>query len=192
MAQAIAVTGVILTAVGVAVGIGSLVVALNDGDGSLKSKDHWMYCTIRNETQFEILYNQPYWSSGTYYDTPPQRIPKFSAGVFSVCNKTGFAGVSGGNSWKLMLDDNTIFHFSLGYTDPVWGSRTTAAIESDGNPQKGYDAATERGCNGRSPFYKGKDADGNTTYFIIETTSVTGSHSTFTIQQSEIKGWQDP
>lgn len=72
-----------------------------------------MHCTVRNETQFDIVYDREYWDSGTYYDSPPQKIAKFSAGIFSVCKKTGFAGVSGGNSWKTMLDDKNVFHFSL-------------------------------------------------------------------------------
>ncbi|OTB03219.1 hypothetical protein M426DRAFT_322010 [Hypoxylon sp. CI-4A] len=192
MAQTVAVTGVILTAAALAVGIGQLVVALDSGDDTLQSKDHWMHCTVRNETQFDIVYNREYWDSGTYYQGPPQKITKFSAGTFSVCKKTGFAGVSGGNSWKIILDDKTVFHFSLGYTDPVVGSRKSAAVDSDGNPKTGYEAAAERGCSGRSPIYEGKDEDGELTYFIIDVTSVTGHHSTYTIQQSEVKGWRDP
>ncbi|KAI1748340.1 hypothetical protein F4782DRAFT_542924 [Xylaria castorea] len=86
MAQVVAVTGVILAAVGVAVGFSSLV------------------------------------DSGTYYEAPPQRIPKFSAGVFSVCNKTGFA------------DNNTVFHFF---------SRKSTAVESNGTHKDGYDDANE-------------------------------------------------
>ncbi|KAL7792021.1 hypothetical protein V8C37DRAFT_381366 [Trichoderma ceciliae] len=188
----IAVGGVILAAASLAVSIGQLVVALDDGDDTLHSKDHWMHCTIRNETQFEVIYNSVYFDSGTYYEAPPRRIAKFSAGTFSVCNKWGLAGVSGGNSWSLILDDDTVFNFSLGFTDPVLGSRKSAAVESsDADPEDGYNEAAERGATGRSPIYRGYDEDEEETYFIIDLTSVTGHHSTFTIHQSEIKGWKD-
>ena len=172
-----------------------------------------MQCTVRNETQFDIIYQDNYFDSGTYYEAPPQKIDKFSHGNFSACNKWGLAGMSGGNWWKLILDDKNVFKFSLvrcflftprieselahmfscqGYTDPVIGSRKSAAVESDGDPKDGYNAATERGASGRSTFYKGVDKDGNETWFLIEVTSVTGHHSVFTVRQNEIKGWQDP
>ncbi|GLB43548.1 hypothetical protein LshimejAT787_1400600 [Lyophyllum shimeji] len=188
MAQAaIPVTGVILSGAAVLVAVAQLVVALDDGDDTLKSKDHWMQCSVRNETQFDIIYNNEYFDSGTYYRAPPIKIPKFSTGQFSVCNKWGLAGVSGGNAWKVILDNNHSFPFALGFTDPFIGARKSAAIEH-GSAKDGYNAASERGANGVSDVYTGKDDDGNTTYFLLALSAVTGHHSMFTVHQTEIKG----
>ncbi|KAF1994460.1 hypothetical protein P154DRAFT_624674 [Amniculicola lignicola CBS 123094] len=83
----VAIAGVVLSAAALAVAISQLVVALEDRDDTLQSKDHWMQCTIWNETQFDMIYQDVYWDSDTYYQAPPQKIDKFSSGTFSACNK---------------------------------------------------------------------------------------------------------
>ncbi|MCJ1461943.1 hypothetical protein MMC07_000543 [Pseudocyphellaria aurata] len=183
------VTGVILPAGALAAAVAQSAVALVDADGSLKNKNHWMQCNVRNKTQFEMILQDSYFDSGEYYNRPPQNIEKYSHGTFSAGSKWGFAGMSGGNWWKLNLDHDTAFKFSLGYTDPVSGDRKSSAVPTDGNAEDGYNAATERGTSGRSPVYRGADKDGNEIYFVIEVTSVTGDRSTFTVRQEQIK-WE--
>lgn len=159
-----------------------------------------MQCSVKNETQYELVLTDSYFDSGEYYDAPHATIPKFSVASFSVCNRTGLAGVSGSNLWTMELDNKTKLKFSLvgyglnpfwftrlthaqGYTDPVVGSRKSAAIVGD-KAKDGYEGATHHGTNSKSGEYNGKDDKGITTYFFFTLTAVTGHHTIYTIRQT--------
>ena len=72
---------------------------------------------------------------------------------------------------------------SQGYTDPVVGSRKSAAIVGD-KAKDGYEGATHHGTNSKSGEYNGKDDKGITTYFFFTLTAVTGHHTIYTIRQT--------
>ncbi|EDR00324.1 uncharacterized protein LACBIDRAFT_314489 [Laccaria bicolor S238N-H82] len=181
--MATAVAGIVLSAIGVAKGIGDTGVALFGGEDTLKRKRHWMQCSVKNETQYELVLADSYFDSGEYYDAPHATIPKFSVASFSVCNRTGLAGVSGGNLWTMELDNKTELKFSLGYTDPVVGSRKSGAIVGH-KAKDGYEGATQYGTNSKSGEYKGKDDKNTPTYFFFTLTAVTGHHTIYTIRQT--------
>ena len=77
----------------------------------------------------------------------------------------------------------TCLTHSQGYTDPVVGSRKSAAVVGD-KAVDGYEAATPEGTNSKSGEYTGKDDKGNTIHFFFTLTSVTGHHTIYTIRQT--------
>nr|POE63649.1 hypothetical protein CFP56_04552 [Quercus suber] len=162
-------------------------------DETLRGKRHWMECTVKNETQFDIFYETVYFNSGNYYATPPSKIEKYHSASFSVCNAFGLADVSGGNLWRLRLDNNTSEYFSLGFTDPDLGARRSAAVPSvNRSPHDGYGAATAAGAGDILAWCKGRGEDQQEVWFMIELMSVTGHHTTYTIQQLQLQGTEEP
>lgn len=80
----------------------------------LTDKHRWIQCTVKNQTQFDIVLNGTYFDSGKYWDAPGN-IPPFAQMAFSCCNgdNTILTGVSGGNQFQVMVDENTPYKFSL-------------------------------------------------------------------------------
>jgi hypothetical protein len=82
--------------------------------GSLKEKDRWLQCTIRNTTEFSILSIASSFDSGRYEDHPGF-VDAFSLGVFTCCEGDGtfMTGVSGGQSYQIDIDGQHSFQFSI-------------------------------------------------------------------------------
>jgi hypothetical protein len=81
---------------------------------ALREKTRWLQCTLKNQTQFNILLLNTYFDSGRYWDAPGGA-RTFTQDVFSVCNgdNSVFTGVSGGTAYRIALDNNTQFDFAI-------------------------------------------------------------------------------
>ncbi|TFK41514.1 hypothetical protein BDQ12DRAFT_764903 [Crucibulum laeve] len=181
------ITGVILNTSAIMAGVGQQSVPLACADAGLKDKDHWVQCSITNETQFDMVYVGEYFDSGEYYTSPPQKISPFSNREFAVSKKWGLAGVSGGNAWELKLDSSHTLPLSLGFTDPVVGACKSAALPYS-SAESTYSAATDKGASGASIIYSGHNSAGEMVEFIITATSVTtGNYAVYTLRQIEVK-----
>lgn len=96
-----------------------------DPPSNVTDKYRWLQCTVRNATDFPILAQSTYWSSGRY-EGNPGRVDAFEIGTFSACNgdNTVMTGVSGGQSYKIEVDETHSFEFSivsLTSADSSWG-----------------------------------------------------------------------
>ncbi|KAI0344290.1 hypothetical protein BDW22DRAFT_1344362 [Trametopsis cervina] len=150
----------------------------------LKEKHRWMQCTIKNETQFSIFLENTYFDSGRYWDAPGS-IKPFDQGVFSICNGDGtiLTGASGGNAFKLDLDNQHDYYFSLGWTAPQFGAYKTSVVESK-DPKVAYEAAKDTGGSiNSSTTYKGTDKDGKAVKFTFHISSAPSQNSLFVINQ---------
>ena len=79
----------------------------------LTKKHSWLQCSLKNETQFKVLLLETYSNSGCYWDAP-HTFGAFEQLAFSCCNDD-FAptGVTGGTSFRLLLDDKHFYDFAL-------------------------------------------------------------------------------
>jgi hypothetical protein len=77
----------------------------------IKDKSRWLQCTVKNETQFDILLIDTYFDSGRYW-TAPGSFDPFAQLVFSCCNGDG-DGVSGGTAFRLSLDGKHYYDVSI-------------------------------------------------------------------------------
>ncbi|KAF8799219.1 hypothetical protein BYT27DRAFT_7202377 [Phlegmacium glaucopus] len=149
----------------------------------LEDKFRWLQCSLKNETQFTVLYQATYFNSGRYWDAPHSFDP-FNQLVFSCCNDD-FAptGVTGGTTFRLSLDDQHYYDFSLGWTNPSLGSYKAAVVESS-NPKDAYDAATEEGGHIQSTsIFQGKDKDGQPAKFRIHISASASQKPPFVVKQ---------
>ena len=80
----------------------------------LKDKNRWIQCTLKNETQFDVLLLDTYFDSGRYW-TSPGGFGPFQQMAFTACNgdNTIFTGATGGTAFRLSLDDKHYYDFSL-------------------------------------------------------------------------------
>jgi len=80
----------------------------------LKKKHRWFQCTIKNATQFDLLLEESYLDSGTYW-TAPGTVTQFDQMTFSGCNKNNSVatGVSGGQAFRVYLDEQHDFSFAI-------------------------------------------------------------------------------
>lgn len=85
-----------------------------DASSTVKNKHRWIQCTIKNKTQFQIVLLDTYWSSGRY-DLAPGGASAFGQIVFDGCNgdNTILTGVSGGNSFRIVLDATHSFDLAF-------------------------------------------------------------------------------
>lgn len=101
-----------LTVVVVSVQVAGLVTP--SPPAGLTDKHRWMQCTVMNETQFPLVYQGTYYSSGKYW-TAPCSMASFQEIVFSVCNGDGtfLTGATGGTAFNLVLDTSHIFQVAF-------------------------------------------------------------------------------
>lgn len=80
----------------------------------LEEKHRWMQCTIKNETQFQLVYQETYFNSGKFWNAPGGA-GAFKPMDFGVCNHDNsiMTGVSGGSTLKLHLDETHSFVFAI-------------------------------------------------------------------------------
>jgi len=73
-----------------------------------------MQCTFKNVTQFPLLFDETHLESGRYW-IAPETIEAFDHNVFSVCNQNSptVADVSGGASFKIVLDEDHVLNVAL-------------------------------------------------------------------------------
>ena len=73
-----------------------------------------MQCTVKNETQFDILLLDTYFDSGRYW-TAPGGFGNFNQLVFSCCNgdHTVLTGATGGTAFRVSLDDKHYYDLSF-------------------------------------------------------------------------------
>ncbi|RPB20558.1 hypothetical protein L211DRAFT_852270 [Terfezia boudieri ATCC MYA-4762] len=150
----------------------------------VQEKHRWMQCTIKNETQFQIVYEATHFDSGRFWDAPGGA-DSFKQMSFSVCNgdNTILTGVSGGSTLKLHLDETHSFVFAIGWTSPQLGSFKTGVIESD-NPLSGYENATAQGASIDSKnIYAGTDEDGKSCRIRFHVSAVPGVKALYEIRQ---------
>ncbi|RPD55160.1 hypothetical protein L226DRAFT_616190 [Lentinus tigrinus ALCF2SS1-7] len=152
----------------------------------LKSKTRWIQCTLKNETQFDVLLQGTYFDSGRYWDAPGS-FGEFSQLVFSCCNQDlEPAGVSGGTAFRLSLDTKHYYDFALGWTNPKIGSIKASVVESS-NPKDAYKAAKEGGGSLTSKYvFQGKDKEGKKAQFVIHISAAPGTQTLFVLKQVEV------
>ncbi|KAF8803230.1 hypothetical protein BYT27DRAFT_7340934 [Phlegmacium glaucopus] len=133
----------------------------------LAKKIKELQCTLKNETQFQVLLQETYFNSGRYWDAPGTFRP-FDQLVYSCCNDDNApTGVAGGTAFRLSLDDRTYFDFALGWTNPLFGSYKAGVVAS-GSAKDAYDQSDDDGGSLISKdIFEGKDKDGNTAKFHI-------------------------
>ncbi|KAG5653508.1 hypothetical protein H0H81_012580 [Sphagnurus paluster] len=148
----------------------------------LKDKTTWLQCTLKNETQFNVLFRDTYFESGTYWD-PPRSFGPFEQCVFSCINEdNAISGAAGGTSFRLVLDNDNYYDFSLGWISPL-GSYKVGVAESS-NPRDGYDAADKGSGIVRSEkIFQGKDKHGNLSDFRIDISATSSQKPLFVVKQ---------
>ena len=79
-----------------------------------KDKFRWIQCTVKNETQFDLLLHETHFDSGRYWTAPGSTGP-FTQMQFSCCNgdSTILTGATGGTAFRVSLDDKHYFDISL-------------------------------------------------------------------------------
>ncbi|KDQ13439.1 hypothetical protein BOTBODRAFT_66681 [Botryobasidium botryosum FD-172 SS1] len=185
MADIISIISILIAAAKLVIHIGEVVAKpLPSPPPGLEDKRRWIQCTVKNATQFNILFQGTYLDSGRYWDAPGSIAP-FHTMTFSGCNGdySIFTGVSGGNAFSITLDHNTTWDFALGWTNPYAGSIKGAVVESS-DPQSGYEHANANGNSIRSTSsYRGKDADGNEIIIHFHVSAAPGQRATYVITQ---------
>ncbi|KAH6909870.1 hypothetical protein BKA70DRAFT_1101952, partial [Coprinopsis sp. MPI-PUGE-AT-0042] len=146
-------------------------------------KARWLQCTIRNATDFPILAEKAHFDSGRYNDNPG-RVDAFEVGTFTACNgdNTFMTGVSGGQTYKIAIDEHHSFVFSIGFTNPWAGSYKAGVVESS-NPEKGYEAASQAGGSIESPLYEAKDHEGEDIRFKLHISATASQRPAFVVSE---------
>jgi hypothetical protein len=119
----------------------------------LCQRKYHVHCCIVNDTDKEINYtNEKYFNSGSLFIAPDGPIPPKSKVTFGVgggsysgdaLRSIAMGAVSGG--MKFSIDGGPTF--SVGFTDPIIGSRK-AGVSMGGSPTDGYNAASDKGNSG--------------------------------------------
>ncbi|KAF2010706.1 hypothetical protein BU24DRAFT_426922 [Aaosphaeria arxii CBS 175.79] len=153
----------------------------------LTKKHRWYQCTIKNCTQFKLLVGDTYIDTGKWW-TPPQGTSPFEQTTFSASNGDhNPGGATGGVAWKLYLDEQHWFYFSVGLTSPATGSSKAAIVESE-DPEAGYKAATKQGSSIVSKDqYKIKDKDGNEQLIFFHCVAIPGHEMRIEITQTIVQ-----
>lgn len=155
-----------------------------DAPKDLKDKYRWIQCTVKNETQFDLLLEGTYFDSGRYW-TAPGSIGNFDQLVFSCCNGDNsiLTGVSGGNALRLSLDSEHYYDFALGWTNPTAGAFKAGVVESN-SAKEGYEKASETGGSiMSSSVFVGKDKDGKEAKFKIHISAAPGPATLYVVKQ---------
>ncbi|KAH9923435.1 uncharacterized protein BXZ73DRAFT_103873 [Epithele typhae] len=184
MAGVIKIIGIIVTGAELAVKIAEVANKLIPRPPTeLMNRFRWIQCTVKNETQFALLVQESYFSSGRYF-TPPGSTRAFDQLVFSGCNRDfSPTGVTGGTAFRLSLDDRNFLDIAIGWTNPVFGSYKAGVVESS-RAKAGYDIATSRGNSITSRhIFEGTDKDGNAARFRIHVSAVPGQEKLYVIKQ---------
>ncbi|KAL6915051.1 hypothetical protein FSST1_012811 [Fusarium sambucinum] len=81
----------------------------------LENNHQWFQCTIRNATQFQIHFEEAYWESGKFWESP-NTVQGFDDMTFSLCNSDDSIskGPAGGFVFSISLNEEHKFYFSLG------------------------------------------------------------------------------
>ncbi|KAI0295286.1 hypothetical protein BC826DRAFT_291736 [Russula brevipes] len=151
---------------------------------NLKDKFRWLQCTVKNETQFDILLMNTYFDSGRYWTAPGSFNP-FEQLVFSCCNGDGsiLTGATGGTAFRLWLDDKHCYDVSFGWTNPTFGSYKAGVTESS-KGKDGYEVANPYGGSILSKnVFEGKDKRGKPAKFRIHVSAAPGQDALYVIKQ---------
>ncbi|KAI0713533.1 hypothetical protein C8Q76DRAFT_796493 [Earliella scabrosa] len=185
MATVIGIVKTIITGVELATKIGKVAGELIPSPPTdLKDKFRWVQCTVKNETQFDVLLLDTHFDSGRYW-TSPGGFGSFSQMAFSACNgdHTFMTGATGGTAFRLSLDDQHYYDFSLGWTAPATGAYKAGVAES-GKGVDGYNAADNDGGSIMSKYvFEGKDKDGHPAKFRIHISAAPGQEALFVVKQ---------
>ncbi|KAF8598927.1 hypothetical protein BDV93DRAFT_560828 [Ceratobasidium sp. AG-I] len=156
--------------------------------GSLKKKYRWLQGIVRNPTEFEVIVGESYFNSGRFDKALPSSLGSFKLGTFTACNgdNTFFTGVSGGLTYKINLDENNSFDFSIGFTNPSAGSCKAGLVASD-DPEDGYNDADKTAKAIETDIYEAKDVDGNTVKFKFSITAAAGGDQRPLFQINELR-----
>ncbi|GJE99082.1 hypothetical protein PsYK624_153230 [Phanerochaete sordida] len=181
----VAIIATIITGVELAVEVGKVAAEIiPDPPKTLQDKHRWVQCTIKNETQFDLLLENTYFDSGRYW-TAPGGFSGFQQMVFSGCNGDGtvLTGVSGGCAFRISLDDQHYYDISLGWTNPEVGAFKAGVVNS-AQGVDGYNAATpEGGALTSNVIFQGKDKAGNPAKFRINVSAAPGQETLYVVKQ---------
>jgi hypothetical protein len=154
----------------------------------LTDKHRWMTLTVRNETQFPIIYTGGhYWGSGRFWDTP-EDVKPFSSETFSVCSKDGSiaTGATGGVRYQLRMPMEEggyqNLDVAIGFARPELGARKCSAIYSS-DPEAAYNAASSDGSAHTSREFTGTNANGDEVTINFRTVATPGEGSTVKITE---------
>ncbi|KAI0373243.1 hypothetical protein BV20DRAFT_1050153 [Pilatotrama ljubarskyi] len=151
----------------------------------LQEKYRWLQCTLKNETQFDIVLLDTYFDSGRYW-TAPGNVNAFDQMVWSACNRDDsvFTGVAGGTGFRIMMDANNYHDFAVGYTNPTIGAYKAGVAVASGKGVDGYELADSAGRSGTTKaVYEGKDKDGNPVKFRFLMSGSPGQEPLFIVKQ---------
>ncbi|KAI9816331.1 MAG: hypothetical protein M1826_001866 [Phylliscum demangeonii] len=155
-----------------------------DAGEQVKEKSRWLQGTVRNASDFPILAQRSHFDSGRYEDGP-SRIDAFELATFSACNgdNTFMTGVSGGQSFKIEIDEQHAFAFSIGFTNP-WAGTYKASVVTGDDPHRAYDHASQEGGSIESETYVAKDADGKEVRFKLHVSATAGQHPHWVVSET--------
>ena len=117
-------------------------------------------------------------------------------------------GVSGGQTYKIDIDQQHAFAFSIvsttsswhahplqapksrltccsrnqGFTNPWVGTYKAGIVASD-DPKQGYEAASQDGGSVESPLYSAKDNDGHEIDFKLHISATASQHPAFVVSE---------
>ncbi|KAH0043447.1 hypothetical protein KCU78_g576, partial [Aureobasidium melanogenum] len=98
----------------------------DDRHENLLKKSHPVLLVFRNITDFPLSKTGEYFDTGDWFGTVTDVAPWTASGI-AAADK--MAGCTGGASFKLHLDTDIDFDFSIGFTNPVGGSNKMCCIE---------------------------------------------------------------
>ncbi|KAI0713532.1 hypothetical protein C8Q76DRAFT_693423 [Earliella scabrosa] len=153
-----------------------------DPSTELMDQYRWIQCTLKNETQFDVLPLDTYMDSGRYW-AAPDRLAPFTQMTFSACDQGIFSGATGGTAFRVWLDGEHYYDFSWGWTAPAIGSFKAAVVESDKGVD-GYNAANDQhGSLVSRCLFEGKDRLGWQTRFRFRVSAEPGQKALFVVKQ---------
>ncbi|CDO68907.1 hypothetical protein BN946_scf185000.g50 [Trametes cinnabarina] len=157
---------------------------LND----LKNKFRWLQCTLKNETQFDVLLTDTYFESGRYWEWPHGSMGEFEQTIFSCTNDdhTVLTGVAGGTAFRIVIDQSMSMHydFAVGWSNPLNDSPSVSIVPGS-HGIDGYKAINSKGGSFTDDtVYEAKDGDGRPVQFKLHFSStLAGQEVLFVVKQ---------
>jgi hypothetical protein len=153
---------------------------------ALQDKFRWMTVSIRNETQFRLIYMSDHFDSGRFWDAPEGIVLPFSTMVFSVCSKDGSIGTGCSGGVRLKVDIDEPLYIGVGFANPAVGSKK-ASVDFRREPgavaREAAEAADDRSMRDTSRTLTGQNKHGETVEYQLEAVSSPAQNARITITQ---------
>jgi hypothetical protein len=178
----------------------------------LQLEERWVQCTLKNETQFKVLYlhDHGYLAHTEYWD-PPNDLGPFNQMTWSGYNTDSPPKiVAAGTAFRLLLDDNNSYDISFvsmvqsciavlwmlirlmvlvlqGWSETVAETYEAGVVESSEGVDGHEVVSPNGGARMSTSMFEGNDKDGNTTTFKFQISAAPSSRSLFVMKQVPVK-----